>query len=82
LPRSVWVKYEIKVCESKEEKIDVPKISDTLNRITKKAVMNQSNVSNDAFFLTASAASVRAPSLFGIKIDADSNVPIAAKASK
>ena len=82
LPRSVWVKYEVSVCESNEEKIEVSKISETLKRITRKAVTNQRNVRSDAFFLTTKAASERDPSLFGIKIDAESNVPIAAKASK
>jgi hypothetical protein len=48
----------------------------------KKAEQNQSKVSSDAFFFNASASSVKAPSLFGIKIEAESNVPIAAKASK
>ena len=50
--------------------------------MARKAVKNQSNVRSEAFFFTASAASVSAPSLFGIKRDAESKVPIAAKASK
>jgi hypothetical protein len=82
IPKSVWVRYEIRVSESNEENMEVPRISETLNSMAKNAVQNQSKVRSDAFFFTASAASLKAPSLLGIKIEVDSKVPIAAKASR